>query len=233
MAVYRFRVTFEDQDDVYREIEIRANQTFEDLHYALLQSISFDSKHEASFFMSDDFWRKGQEITLNPQPVDDDDDVPRLKRKAPAKLMKQAKLAAFIEDPHQKIVYIYDPKANWILYLELVKIVNEDAKSSYPKCIKTVGPAPKQYKIVTPPPAAALAEDDDKGMAALQEAIFNEEEAYDEEGEEEIFEAEEVNEGAEEGEGESEGEEGEGEEGGEDMYGDGNEFGGGDEYDER
>lgn len=226
MAVYRFRVTFEDQDDVYREVEIRANQTFEDLHYALLQAINFDTQHEASFFMSDDFWRKGQEITLNPKPVDEDEDVPRLKRKAPAKAMKQSKLAAFIEDPHQKIVYVYDFKANWILYLELVKILAEDAKTTYPRCIKSVGPAPKQYKVATPPPAAAIEEDDD-GNAALKEAIFHEEEAYDTESEEdEIFETE-------EGEEESSEEEHEGEEEGSDMYGDGHEYGGGDDYEER
>lgn len=226
MAVYRFRVTFEDQDDVYREVEIRANQTFEDLHYALLQAINFDTQHEASFFMSDDFWRKGQEITLNPKPVDEDEDVPRLKRKAPAKAMKQSKLAAFIEDPHQKIVYVYDFKANWILYLELVKILAEDAKTTYPRCIKSVGPAPKQYKVATPPPTAAIEEDDD-GNAALKEAIFHEEEAYDTESEEdEIFETE-------EGEEESSEEEHEGEEEGSDMYGDGHEYGGGDDYEER
>ena len=233
MAVYRFRVTFEDQDDVYREIEIRANQTFEDLHHALLQAINFDSKHEASFYMSDDFWRKGLEITLNPQPAEDDDDVPLLKRKPPAKLMKQSKLAAFIEDPHQKIVYIYDYKANWILYLELVKILTVDAKTSYPKCTKSVGPAPKQYKVVTPPAAAVIEEEDDHG-AALKEAMFQQEEAYDTEGEEsDILLSEEGEEVAEEGEGEGEAE-AESEEEGSDIFDDGQEFGGGnDEFEER
>jgi hypothetical protein len=207
MAVYRFRVTFEDQEDVYREIEIRANQTFEDLHYVILQSVGFDTQHNASFYMSDDYWRKGQEITLNAPPSnDDDDDVPRLKRKAPPKLMKQSKLAAFIEDPHQKIVYIYDPKANWVLNIELVKIVTEDSKTSYPKCVKTVGPAPKQYKIVTPPPV--VAEDDDEG-GSQKEAIFTEVETYETgEDDDEPLTVEEGEETEVEGEESSEGEEG-------------------------
>jgi hypothetical protein len=211
MAVYRFRVTFEDQEDVYREIEIRANQNFEELHYAILQAIGFDTQHQASFYMSDDFWRKGQEITLNPVPQDDDDDDrPAWKKKqAPPKLMKQCKVAAMVEDPHQKIVYIYDPKANWVLYLELVKIVSEDAKASYPKCIKTVGAAPKQYKMVTPPPAAALDEDEDPGTQ--KETIFHSEEAYDEHEEDDMgTEGEEVAEVEEEGESEEGGEFGDG-----------------------
>lgn len=224
MAVYRFRVTFEDQEDVYREIEIRANQTFEDLHYVILQSIGFDTQHTASFYMSDDFWRKGQEIALNPPPADDDDDdLPRWKKKqaTPVKVMKQAKIAAFIEDPHQKIVYVYDPKANWVLYLELVKIVSEDSKTSYPKIAKSVGAAPKQYKAVTPPPA--VAGDDEEDHVPQKEKIFNEEEAYDEHGDdEESLTAEEGEEETEEGEEAEEGSE----EGGE-LFGDGHEdFGG-------
>jgi hypothetical protein len=32
MAVYKLRVTFEEFEDIYRDIEIRASQTFYDLH---------------------------------------------------------------------------------------------------------------------------------------------------------------------------------------------------------
>ena len=64
MAVYKFSVTFEDYDDVYREIEIKSSQTFEDLHKAIQDSIGFDNKQLASFYMSNDMWRKGREITL-------------------------------------------------------------------------------------------------------------------------------------------------------------------------
>ena len=64
MAVYKFRVTFEEYDEVSRDIEIKATQTFEDLHSAILQYIGFESKAMASFYMSDDYWKKGKEITL-------------------------------------------------------------------------------------------------------------------------------------------------------------------------
>jgi len=58
MSVYRFKVTFEDNDEIYREIEIKSVQTFEDFHFVILQSIGFDTIHNASFFISDDYWRK-------------------------------------------------------------------------------------------------------------------------------------------------------------------------------
>lgn len=145
MAVYRFKVTFDDNEDVYREIEIKSTQTFEDFHNIIVQSIGFDNMHDASFFISDDYWRKGEEIPL--------------KAAEGMRQMNKCKIALLIDDPHQKFVYVYDPKTSWTFLVELLKIVPDDAKANYPKCAKSVGDAPKQHKpsdIVAP-----LAEDED------------------------------------------------------------------------
>ena len=66
MAVYRFRVSFEEFDEVHRDIEIKSIQTFEQFHYAIQEAIGFDASKPASFFMSNDNWKKGQEITSLP-----------------------------------------------------------------------------------------------------------------------------------------------------------------------
>lgn len=153
MAVYRLRVWFEDQEDVYREIDIQTRQTFLNLHQAIQQSIAFDGSKDAAFFISDDYWRKGREIALNPKldDDDDDDDYRRPKKPKPA-AMHDAKLADFIDDPHQKILYLFDPQALWTFHIELIKILNDDPKTTYPNLYKSNGIAPKQYKVVTPPP---------------------------------------------------------------------------------
>jgi len=52
MAAYKFKVSFEDYEDIYRVIEIKPTQTFLDLHKAILESIKFDDKQMASFYMS-------------------------------------------------------------------------------------------------------------------------------------------------------------------------------------
>lgn len=134
MALYKFRVTFEDYDDVFRDIEIKSNQTFEDLHKSIQAAISFDASHPASFYMSNDNWIKGNEITLS----ENSKGIP---------LMHKSKLSNFILDPHQKIYYVFDPNnALWSFYIELIKIqVNEEGGITYPRCIKSAGVAPKQY----------------------------------------------------------------------------------------
>ena len=165
MAAYRFKVTFEDQEDVYREIEIRSTQTFEDLHNAIQSAIGFDNSKEASFFISDDYWRKGEEISLKSQ--------------SGIRSMAKSKIAGFIEDPHQKILYYFDPEAEWGFYIELLKIIQEDEKVNYPKCSRTVGIAPKQYKDTTLPPPVEEDDEDHDVKAKEKERIFTSEEGYD------------------------------------------------------
>lgn len=142
--VYRFKVTFEDNEDVYREIDIKSAQHFEDFHNAIIESIGFDNKHNASFFISDDYWRKGDEIMLHPIEKED----AGLKNRevtSPKKQMNKCKLLSLIDDPHQKFVYVYDPKVEWTFNIELMKIVPENEKIKYPNVTKNVGEAPKQY----------------------------------------------------------------------------------------
>jgi hypothetical protein len=195
MAVYRFKVTFEDNEDVYREIEIKSAQNFEDFHNTIVQSIGFDNQHDASFFISDDYWRKGEEI--------------RLKQAEGKRQMNKCKMALLIDDPHQKFVYIYDPKAHWTFLVELLKIVPDDVKASYPKIAKTVGEAPKQHIATNVVPVVDEDEFDEDEPHSDDEAYVNahsadetallegeegeEEEAVEEE-EEEVHDDEESNE---------------------------------------
>jgi hypothetical protein len=151
MAVYRFRVTFEDNDEVYRDIDIKSVQTFLDFHKAILASVEFEDNCDASFFISDDMWRRGDEIALK---MPSDEDLKKRGRKAekPKYLMNTCKMAALIDDPHQKFIYVHDPEKTWVFVIELIKILPDDAKISYPKCSKTVGVAPKKVKLIIPVP---------------------------------------------------------------------------------
>src|SRR4051812_45953573 len=106
MAVYRFRVTFEDNEEIYREIEIKSTQNFEDFHNIIVQTIGFDNLHDASFYISDDYWRKGDEIGL--RPLNEEEIEKRKRRDLPIrKQMNKCKMASLIDDPHQKFVYVY------------------------------------------------------------------------------------------------------------------------------
>jgi len=193
MAVYRFKVTFEDYDDVSRDVEIRANQTFEDLHYAIHSYIGFDASKSASFFISDDHWKRGKEISNRDLRGGDKETV------AP---FRNSRLYDFIADPHQKILYQFDPLEKWSFHIELVKILpGEEFGVIYPRCVKSIGEAPKQYPVIAasaiPPP-----EDfDESAVEPLLAAEAEAEEDVEEETETEVavgIEEDEIPEGIEE-----------------------------------
>ena len=148
MHIYRFRVVLEDQDDFFRDIEIRSNQTFEDFHHTILQSVEIEPKELASFYICDSKWKKKTEITLvemeKPAAENADEEIPK------QILMSDSRLCDFIDDPHQRIVYIYDYLNYWTFYIELLKIVPAEPKVVYPRCVKKLGAMPKQHAIITP-----------------------------------------------------------------------------------
>jgi len=143
MALYKFKLTFEEYEDISRVIEIKSSQTFLEFHKAILDSIGFDHKQMASFYMSNDTWKKEQEITLEDMSDDNDENS------IPIPTMKDSRLSMFVNDPHQKIVYVYDFLEMWTMHLELVGIeIKEKAGVKYPLCSKSVGLAPKQHDKV-------------------------------------------------------------------------------------
>ena len=135
MAIYRFRISFEDFDDIVREIDIKTNQTFEDLHRAIHRSTGYNAEKPSSFYVSTDNWIKGDEIAILPNQRKIDNGVT---------LMENAKLSSFIEDPHQKFYYIYNFERPFDFHVELIKIILEnDPNIEYPFLVKSTGEAPK------------------------------------------------------------------------------------------
>ncbi|HMW27192.1 MAG TPA: hypothetical protein PKC51_11150, partial [Ferruginibacter sp.] len=99
MAILRFRIYWEDDDSVYRDIAIRHTQTFTDLHNCILKSFEFDSKHKATFYRSNDNWQRGREISLEKYDKE---------YKAEPLIMDSTTIGSEINKPNQKFIYEYD-----------------------------------------------------------------------------------------------------------------------------
>jgi hypothetical protein len=137
--IYRFKVWFEEIEDVVRWIDIKPSHSFLDFHHAIQDAIGFDKKEFSSFYISDDRWRKLMEISLEDMHMGEDEESAQ-----PAVLMKDSRLRDFINDPHQRFVYITDFVANWTLLCELQAIADEQPKKEYPLTYRTEGKAPRQ-----------------------------------------------------------------------------------------
>jgi hypothetical protein len=137
MAILKFRVYFEEDESVYRDVVIRHSQTFKELHDVILKSYEFDSKHQATFFRSNDHWLRGREISLEKYDKE---------YKAPPLIMGETTIGSEIKDPNQRFTYLYDFNRNWNFLVELISVSKEEnPKISYPAVARTEGIAPSQY----------------------------------------------------------------------------------------
>jgi hypothetical protein len=170
MALYRFRVTFEDYDDVTREIDIKSTQTFEDLHRAIHQSTGYNAEYSSSFYISNDQWIKGEEVTYLPNQKRIDRGVA---------LMEKVKLSSRIDDPHQKFYYTFNFDRPFDFHVELMKIILDETPGvTYPAIIKSVGDAPRQFVTVADAETAATA-DTGNDFDFLNEMGMNHEDTED------------------------------------------------------
>jgi hypothetical protein len=137
MAVLKFRIYFEEDDSIYRDVAIKHTQTFLQLHQVILKAYEFDNKHQATFYRSNDNWQRGREISLAQY------DKPY---KVAPLLMESTAIGTEIKDPNQKFVFVYDFVKNWSFLVELIGVSKEESsKIDYPAMIKSEGIAPSQY----------------------------------------------------------------------------------------
>ncbi len=137
MAILKFRIYWEEDESVYRDLVIKHTQNFLQLHEAILKSFEFDNKHKATFYRSNDNWQRGREISLEKY-----DKI----YKADPLIMSEVQLSDEIKGPNQKFIYEYDFNKNWHFMVELINVdKDESAKIVYPACIRVEGLAPSQY----------------------------------------------------------------------------------------
>ena len=191
MAILRFRIYWEEDESVYRDVAIRHTQYFQDLHLAILKCFEFDSKHKATFYRSNDSWQRGREISLEkydkPYRVD-------------PLIMSEVTIGSEIKDPNQKFVYEYDFNKNWHFMVELIQVDKEENKKLvYPACIRTEGVSPSQYgtKGLVDKRLAEMEEKYDLHPEAMQDGFGSEgdEESTDDAGEEATDENQDANDG--------------------------------------
>jgi len=184
MAILKFRIYWEEDDSVYRDMVIKHSQSFLELHNTILKCFEFDNKHHATFYRSNDNWQRGKEISLEKY-----DKV----YKAEPLLMTDTLVGSEIREPNQKFIYVYDFHKNWTFLLELINVnKEEDAKLTYPSCIRSEGIAPSQYgtKGIISEKLSEIEEKYDLNTAVLADGFGREGEVGDEGDESESIEEE-------------------------------------------
>lgn len=132
--VYRFTFVSDEDDAFTRIIDIESDATFLQLHEALQKCTGYKNDQMASFFLCNDEWEKGQEVTLI--EMDSSSEFDNL-------VMEDTKLEELLSDEKQKIYYMFDMLFDRGFYGELSEIITGKSLSE-PMCIQSEGKAPRQ-----------------------------------------------------------------------------------------
>ena len=111
--IFNFRLVSDEVDNFRREISIDADATFLDLRNAICDSVDYDKNQMCSFFICDDNWEKGKEITLEDMGSESDEDV---------YLMDETILSDYIDDG-QRLIFVFDYMTDRCFFIEMKKSV--------------------------------------------------------------------------------------------------------------
>ena len=134
--IYRFRVVLDNdtKEDIFRDIEIRKTDSLEDLHNVITQSFGFDGSQMASFYLSDNDWNQGEEISLFDMSEGGSD----------IQLMNEKSIDTTVSESNTKLIYVYDFLNMWTFLVELAEVVEEAKGTDYPNLMFVHGQVPNE-----------------------------------------------------------------------------------------
>ncbi|SFU64682.1 pRiA4b ORF-3-like protein [Pustulibacterium marinum] len=130
--IYKFRIILDAEEDVIRDVAIDGDVTMEDFHNALTQAFGFDGSEMASFYVSDEDWNQGDEISLFDMS-DGSTDV---------RLMNETTLEDVISEDDNRLIYVYDFFSMWTFFVELGEMSEPEPGITYPILLFSHGELP-------------------------------------------------------------------------------------------
>ena len=130
--IYRFRVILDTEEDVFRDLEIDQNDTLEVFHNCITQAFGFEGNEMASFYVSNEQWDQGEEISL----FDMSDG------NSPVRLMNETSLDSVTHERQTRMIYVYDFLSMWTFMVELAEVAAPEAGREYPNLMFSHGELP-------------------------------------------------------------------------------------------
>lgn len=157
MTAYRFRVYYEDDDTIFREIAILPSHNMNDFAKIIYEAYNLTTDGTSRIYLSNDQWQKIQ-LLENEMTTEKKVEVKKETGKKPASKKSAKKetpkkevaaksnlpmLVTFIDDPHQKFYMEYEGKQNLTFLIELTTLGAEEKKDVvFPAIVKSEGPSP-------------------------------------------------------------------------------------------
>ena len=156
--IYKITFSCDEVDDFRRVFEADSEATFLELHQAILKSAGYPDDQMTSFYMCNDYWEKGQEVTLMEMGSNFEYDN---------MIMDSTRLSDLLEERGQRLIYVYDPMYERCFFGNLTEILPGYCDGV--NCTESRGNAPKQLQTED---AAEAARAKDAGLWGMDDDLF-------------------------------------------------------------
>ncbi|XLS28032.1 IS1096 element passenger TnpR family protein [Flavobacteriaceae bacterium M23B6Z8] len=141
--IYKIRIILDAEEDIFRDIEIEAENYLEELHNSITQAFGFDGSEMASFYLADEEWEQGEEISLFDMS-DTGSDI---------RLMNETPIDDVLNEDTPHLIYVYDFLSMWTFFVELAEVAEKEDGKSYPNLLFAYGvlpdaPPEKQFEAL-------------------------------------------------------------------------------------
>jgi hypothetical protein len=135
MPGLKFRILLDTKknEEIFHDILIADGEDFETFFQTIIKSFEFKGDQMASFYVSNETWDKGKEISLLDLSEGEESQV---------QIMKDTKVKDHLLDRDQKFILVYDFLKMWIFLIELIGVQEETPDA--PQLVLSVGTNPKE-----------------------------------------------------------------------------------------
>jgi hypothetical protein len=137
MPIFKFRVAWQEDDNVQRDIEILSSHTFEDFHQTIKKAFLLKDVWHATFGVLNEVGKRTYTI---------DSKVEKNLKDAPALSTRKTPIGALVGHPSQEFVYGLENDKEWDFLISLITVYKEDANdtSKYPGVVRIEGLSPME-----------------------------------------------------------------------------------------
>ena len=137
---YRFEISLPNSSEFRCEIAIGGDQTLQQFHDKIVETLGYDGSQMASFFTLDKVGNRVKEIALMEMSTDDDDDSNTL-------VMDVTMIREVVNASCIELEYVYDFFANKYFKVEYAGEYIGDSADVLPLCVYCEGEIPPQSEF--------------------------------------------------------------------------------------
>jgi len=133
--IFTFRFISDEVDSFILDVNINHDQTFEELHNKIQETLDYDPSQMASFYTSNEDWEKLTEIAQ--MDLGDGDDTVS---------MSEAKIGDYYTGKKQNLLYIFDFLSERLLFGSVVRTIDAVSPVTLPSVSCFEGEVPAQIE---------------------------------------------------------------------------------------